>query len=189
MSLTFDSGRHEYRLDGEIIPGISQLLRAAGLLGDVERLPAQAREAGTARHAWIEADLHGRLNPRKIIPEAVRPWVYAARAALRDTGARVLGIELLVLNRAVPYATKLDALVSWREGTWIWDWKTGGAWPSYPAQLALAALCLRERPRRACIFLNRRGRYRIEEHADPHDYTVAADVIRRWKSLQQEPKP
>jgi len=179
--LTFDADSHTYLLDGRIIPGITAMLRAVGLLDKVARVPEVYRERGHYVHLWVEAYLLGRVRPETPIPPLVQPYLAALQRALRELDPGILAVEELVWNPAGPYATKLDIRCRWRQEVWCWNLKTGGRWPWYPVQTALEALCCPKPPRRACLYITKHGTYRVEVHDNPRDYVQARWVIAEYK--------
>ena len=182
-TLTFDREAHVYHLGTEEVPGITAMLRAAGLTGSVENIPVEYRDRGSAVHRWIEADLHGRVKRRTPIPPVVLPYLTAARMCIAATGAKIRAIEELVCNRAVPYATQIDIRAKWKGTEWIWNWKTGREYPFYPVQLALEALCYPTHPRRACVYLTRDATYSIQEHGGIDALLTAKRVMDHWRGM------
>ncbi len=180
--LTFDSDRHEYRLDGLRVPGTSEVLAAAGILdkAKMEEIPQEYRIRGLAVHEWTEAlDLH-QLPHDVRIPAVVAPYVDAWRAFLRDARPEILAVEELVCDRLRRFATRVDRRVRMNGAEWVLNLKSGGHYPHYQYQSALEALCYRVGLRRACVYLSKDGRYRLQEWTDPRDFRVAESAIRKY---------
>ena len=78
-ALTFDEATHTYRVDGRVVPSVTQILKAvypdvyAGIPAHV--LDRKAR-LGTAVHKAIELELLGKLDYQSIHPE-VQPYFWS----------------------------------------------------------------------------------------------------------------
>lgn len=183
--LEFDSDAHVYHLDGRRIPGISEVLRAAGVIGpEMAQIPEQYRIRGLAVHEWTEADDLGRVTPSMVIPPIVAPYLEAWRRFRREACPQIIAVEELVYERLGRFATRVDRRVTLNGGEWLLNLKTGGAYPHYPIQCAMEALCYRVGMRRACVHLSKEGAYKLVEHTDPRDFRVAEQAIRTYYANQ-----
>jgi hypothetical protein len=57
VSLTFDRDSHTYTLDGEIVPSVTQVLRASGLV-DFSKIPEGVLAAAQLRGTKVHAAIH-----------------------------------------------------------------------------------------------------------------------------------
>lgn len=90
------------------LPRVSEILRAVGLAPDFSAVPepvlAAARERGTARHAAIEADHYGYVEP------AQEPLLGGYRRFLADTGHVPEVSEGLVCHKTWGYVGHPDRI-------------------------------------------------------------------------------
>lgn len=184
--LTFNAEKHEYRLGERVIPGITEILRSAGLLSAMPE-NQEAMRRGEYVHLATELDDKGDLDESTLDP-AIVPYLEAWRACKREVGFEVLGIEELVCNEAMGYATKVDRRVCRGGQVWIVNQKTGGHWPWYRVQMAGELLCyqgvvLDPPTRRFAVYLSDAGKWSMEEYTDPRDMAVfrAAKTIYDWR--------
>ena len=135
--LTFDNARHEYRLDGVVIPSVTQILKAVGL-SDYSHVPADklqlAAERGTVVHEIIELYEKGTLDESTIDP-ALRGY-FESYLRAKDAGLlppeRPSAIEKMVYSAKYKYAGTLDQMY---RDNWINDLKTGKPQPEHELQL------------------------------------------------------
>lgn len=106
--LTFDAPSHTYRLDGKVIPSVTQILAP---LIDFSRIPPEvlARKAalGTAVHTACEKVNHGTLDYDGL-DDRVRPYVDQYLLFLEQGGFEVVLTERRVVSRKYRYAGTLD---------------------------------------------------------------------------------
>lgn len=183
LGVEFDEAAHRYRLDGQPVPSVTQVL---GVLDQFAGVPLDvleaAREFGTAVHKAVELDVLGVLDEDSLDPALV-PCFAGWLAFRADTGAKPLRSEFRVASRSRRYAGTSDLLVempgrsSWRARSstvTLVDIKSGAV-PKLTAgpQTAAYAEAIYEatgvRLRRACLQLL------------PNDYRfVACDDDRDW---------
>jgi hypothetical protein len=108
MPLTFDRERHEYRLDGRLVPSVTQVLAPCY---DFANIPAEVlarkRALGQAVHRAIEFDLEGDLDESTIAAE-IAPYVEAWRRFRADREYQPLLSEHRVVHAKFGYAGTLD---------------------------------------------------------------------------------
>ena len=73
------------------------------------------------------------------------------------------------------YAGTLDILAEREKEKWIIDIKTGSSQITFPLQTAAYSDCLGGGHKRACLYLSKDGKYRLDPHLDFND-------IRTWQS-------
>jgi hypothetical protein len=174
--LTFNEARHEYHLDGRLVPSVTQVLRGAGLISlvdfaDQERklmvemgystaslVPSEILQHALARGTRVHKACHylseGLLD-WDTVDEKDRPYVDAAAQFLADTRfellldqhGRPVGRELRLYSTRYVYAGTSDLVGRWNGQLAIVDWKTGNP-EDVCADLQLAAYenALREMP-------------------------------------------
>jgi hypothetical protein len=173
------SASHEYTVNGIVRPGVTTVLKAAGLIDDQWYTEA-SRRRGTAVHAachyldeddlpesWLESSPHAGY---------VRAWVNFRK----ETGFRPSLIEHRVFHKKLGYCGTLDRLGSFRssEPDTVLDIKTGEAQRWHRIQLAAYANCLDVpgRYRRMTVLLRTDETYAIVEH-HPRQFREAMNVF------------
>jgi hypothetical protein len=187
MTTAIDRGDHTYVSPaGHILPGISSVLRAAGLLADMPGGNEAAMQRGSRVHKAVEFDTTNELDEASM-DDGELFLVHAARRARQDLKLDIIAVESCVCNEALGYATKVDAVVRWEGKLTVVNYKTGNFYRHYPIQMALEALCVEEPVRRLGIYLRPSTHYLIQEYTDREDYAVAraCATIAAWKRGQK----
>lgn len=196
--LTFNAGPHEYRWKGEIVPGVTSVLEAAGLLdfgGASEEQLRAARERGTAVHKLCElADLND--LDEDSIDESLVGYLDAWGRFKVEQAFEIEVVEQPVYNTTHRYAGTLDrcGLLPRSYGLVLVDIKTGQPQQATGPQTAayLAALPRTDRARtRIAVYLQPDGRYAMVTHDDRNDfniflaaltYTRCAATLTNWRA-------
>ncbi len=158
--MIFDPVLHEYR-DGEtIIPSVTQILSAAGMIDD-RWFTAEARERGHAIHTLAQRYANGERFDAIGRELASLEYVNALAAWFRDRHAYAIATEQMIdgmVNKR-RYAGTFDLLAEIDGKRVLIDYKTGVGLKWHPAQIAAYALAVN--PDR-CIMLHLRadGRYK-----------------------------
>lgn len=127
--LTFDDASHTYRLDGQVLPSVTQVLRDNGLGGDFSHVsPAileHARQRGTAVHAAAHYLDEGDLDESTVAPE-IRPFLDAWQAFKAERRVELLALEQRVACPVYRVAGTIDrvARVPGLRGAILIDLKT-----------------------------------------------------------------
>lgn len=120
MNLEFNKDKHEYSIDGKIIPSVTQILSAVGLSDfscvspDILQV---ACERGTIVHQYVEWHNLGVLDEESVDPE-LRGYFDAYLSAGIP---KPVSSEKIVYSKTFNYAGTLDQLVTPR---WINEIKT-----------------------------------------------------------------
>lgn len=143
--LTFDAETHTYRIGGQIVPSVTQVLSA---LNDFSRISPEvlenARALGTAVHRAIELDCAGDLDDASLHPD-VAERVEAWRKFRFGCGFRPAGNEVRVYSGRYGYAGTLDLFGSMGRDQIVIDIKATAALPETAGmQTAAYAQALRE---------------------------------------------
>lgn len=142
--LAFDADKHEYRLDGEPVPSVTQALHGAGMLPDYSRLDPFYRERGSAVHAAIHLDLRGELDEESV-DEEVAPYLDRFRHWAAEVDLRPIWIEGPLACPVYRYAGTPDCLGMSKLGLVLPDWKAGQYEPGHAIQVAGGYFPLLER--------------------------------------------
>ena len=193
--LEFFSDRHEYRLDGQTIPSVTQILKAAGLV-DFGNAPQDriefAGRRGTLGHAacqyWDEDD----LDLDSLDPQIIK-YVVAWKNFRKDHGH----LEIIETEQqhcgelgGLLFGATVDRVMQFGERRTIVDIKTASEWkPWYPVQLAGYACGLAgagtvaerlSRYRRLIVHLKGDCTYRLYECTDARDGEIFAAALKGW---------
>jgi len=191
MAVVFNAERHEYTVDGQRVPSVTQVLRS---LFDFSHVPpavlAAKGELGTAVHLACELDDDADLD-ESTVGEAVRPYLDGYRLFKQHKLTRVIATEQVVSHR-IGYAGKFDLLTEFDDARWLIDWKTplvispavalqtAAYVAALPAELAPPAGM---KQKRAALQLKNDGTYKLHEFSDPNDFAIFASFlnVNAWK--------
>lgn len=195
MDLTFDEATHTYRLGGQVVPSVTQLLKpiAPDFAGIPPAVLEAKRQLGQEVHFACQLDDEDDLD-EDTVPEAVEPYLQAWRKFKADTGAEVLVNERKLAHPTLRYAGTLDRLVRVRAGgVYLIDLKTSVSMSShFGVQLAGYQLLLETDDDFAGVKLERKGlqlrddgTYRLIPYVNPNDAACfrALLSIHNWKEL------
>lgn len=168
MALMFDAELHQYSLDGQILPSVTQVLEACGVVDYSYLPPATRRMAlgrGSAVHSATQFDDEGDLDETLLDDELV-PYVAAWRRFRAETGFVPDLIEHRDHHPKYQYAGTLDRRGSFPDGTKaICDIKSNSSEGWVSLQLA-AYSAFFESPRayrRICAEVHKDATYRLIE--------------------------
>jgi len=175
--LVFDPERHAYILDGRVIPSVTQILTAEGIING-QWYTEDGRRRGGHVHLALRYLDEGRLDEDSVTDE-VRPYLEAWQRFISETGFICLQIEQPFADRNLGFAGTPDR-VGWMDGDKtlsIIDIKTGAPEPWHALQTAAYAVGLGKRTaRRWSVYLKANGSYRLVQHR-------ANDDINAWLGL------
>lgn len=201
VRFAFDEVTHRYTVDGQTIPSVTQVLRAAGLVdyGDIpEPVLKYAAERSVAVHLACEYFDQDDLDPDSLDPE-VMPYVAAWRSFRLRYPGDILACEQRHLGNlnGFHYGMTLDRLVNFvthkRERLAILDIKcTRKIHPWNGVQLAGYAIGMTtsgtvakrlSHYRRLLVQLKPDATYQLHECEDANDGEVFAAALRiaHWK--------
>ena len=101
MTIDFDHEKHEYRVDGKLVPSVTQLCRFLNYDTATEARPwlrDAAADRGTRVHAYTAALDYGEILAADEIDEDCRPYVEAYQRFLRDLQPEWLDVERIVAS-------------------------------------------------------------------------------------------
>lgn len=158
--MIFDPVRHEYRDGDTLIPSVTQILAASGLIND-RWYSEESRELGSAVHTLCERYANGeRFDDTGRELEGLE-YVNAFSAWMRDTRAYAIMTECIidhVLN-GHRYAGKFDLLAEIGGKRVLIDLKTGAKAKWHHAQIAAYSLAMNP-DRGAVLYLRAGGTYK-----------------------------
>lgn len=153
--VTFDKEGHVYTAAGQVLPSITQILKAEGFI-DTSHYDDWSRDKGSMVHLAIHYDITGELDESSIDPEIV-PYLAAWRKFKKESGFNVERSEKPAANLMYRYAGTPDLI---------------GCFPS-PVSA-----------RRFALELNKEGKYKLIPHTDQQDFNIwlAAVAVHHWKN-------
>lgn len=179
---TFDEETHIYRIDGQIVPSVTQVLPKSGLEYVSEEALELAAIEGRRNHAILEALVKGE-NPRCETDHDLE-MAYALEDFLRtETPGEIIGAEVMMFSRTKRFAGTADLICSGG----IIDLKRSAGDPKIRAlQLAGYQILHNERnpvvthlrPMRWWILTVVDGRYKIRNVYNPLAETVFMGLVR-----------
>lgn len=108
--ITFNAETHTYYVDGLKIPGVTSILKGAGLI-DFSMVPTDILERafkfGTAVHLATELDDRDNLDIVSL-DAPLLPYILAWRKFKQDMGCKILSIEERVYSAKYRYCGTLD---------------------------------------------------------------------------------
>lgn len=166
---TFDRATHTYRVGSTAVPGITSIIRRAGLT-DEEWASEDALARGTAVH-WATLALD--LGDEAVLRPEWLGYLKAWREFRRAVPCAWTELEQPRLARGYGFAGTPDRIGTLRGRPAVVEIKTGGAADWHPLQTAAQELLLGgvpgQRIRRA-VYLAADGRFTVRRHEDPTDY-------------------
>ena len=177
---TFDPNAHQYFLDGVEIPGVTTILKTAGLCRDYSGF-TDATLRGLHVHTaceWLDLD---DLDWNSVYPQ----WLGYVKSYARfkdDTGFVPQLIEAQRYHPAFRFGGTLDRIGLYSQQRVQLDLKTGLEENWHPFQTAGYDF-LEKSDRRGALYLKEDGTYRLVWHDDPADLRVflAANTITQTK--------
>lgn len=141
-SLTFNAQLHEYRLDGVVIPSVTQILKAEGInnFGMVSEDVLNTNALfGKAVHKCVEYWFRGTLDETTVDP-ALIPYLSGWDNFVEDFGFVVMESEVQGFHPIYRYAYTADLLGEITKGKFlgeaVGDLKTGMVKPADKIQIA-----------------------------------------------------
>jgi hypothetical protein len=187
VKLAFDPIAHAYRLNGAIVPSVTQALQimetfSYGRGGFDGVLFERARTFGTHVHAATDFFDKGILN-EKTLDEGLQGPLLSWKNFLSDTGFQVTHSEQQVFHPLMKYAGTLDRRGFWKRTTWCLDLKSGAIPKTVGPQTAAYQQACTEKPkRRLCVQLlgGPTGLYKIKLCDNSTDFSLFTSCLNLW---------
>lgn len=178
--LTFNETEHTYHLGQRQLPGVTDILKVAGVI-DTEWFTEEHTRRGKRVH--IATAMHDEGRPVPGLEPELQGYLAAWCKFLDQTKAEIISIEDRVWSAAWGVAGTLDRRLGINGWTTTGDIKTGGPAPWHKLQTAGYGVCQGTRRPRMCIYLKPDGTYKIETHHGASDYDAfhCALGMYNWK--------
>jgi hypothetical protein len=189
--LLFDEKDHSYRLDGVIVPSVTQVLKDISSFSFDTDIMARAAAFGTAVHKSCELYDKDDLDVDSL-DVSLRPYLDSWIKFKKETGFIPSMIEARVFSEKYRYAGTLDRVGVMQGKEVLIDIKTGVPVPSIGLQLAGYEIAAKETfsdfdfpktIRRAACFLSATG-YKLKEYKDNNDHAIFLSYLNiyNWRN-------
>ena len=189
MLINFNEAKHEYSLDGEIIPGVTTIINDLYTPGPDDEAMEIARDRGTKVHKACELYDLNVLDLEDLDP-VLQPYLNAWIQFRSDTGVSIIEIERLVYHPKFRYAGKLDRVAMLNGKISVIDIKsstvmlklTGLQLAAYQAayNASIAGTDLPEATERYGLQLRADGKYRLVPYTDKTEFNVFIGCLNRY---------
>lgn len=192
--LVFNEEKHVYMIGDRYLPGVSSILKKAGLVdlsGIPEEVLERARNFGTAVHKACELEDLGTLDVASL-SEHVVPHLEAWRKFKTDAKVEVEEIEMPVFSQRWWVAGKLDRIIVMDGKRCLVDLKSSSTiYPSMKIQLAAYKLLFEEMTGvkisgRLIVQLLKDGSYKLTPCNDETDEQVFLAAVQIYKFTRKE---
>lgn len=188
--LTFDEATHTYRFGGQVVPGVTSILKP---LTNYDSVPASVLDAasqfGKAVHRACELDDLGELD-EATLDDALLPYLQAWRKFSADYAVKWEVIETPMYHQVLRYAGTADRIGKVKGLSAVVDIKTTyELMPTNGPQLAAYAALHDPQMgfllNRIGVQLKADGTYVAKPYKDPSDWPVFASLLtlRNWCAL------
>ena len=191
-TFTFDAEKHEYRVGAKVIPSITQILKAEGII-DSTWYNAQARDRGTLvhllAHLWDKGEFND-LEELNAIEEYAPyyPYMEAYDNFLTEKGVKVICSEEPMWSPE-GFAGTPDKVAVVGGRICVIELKTGSKSPWHALQTAAQSYLIRLKfpEYRGCedryaLYLDP-DKYRLENHSNATDFLIWRSImaVHNWK--------
>lgn len=140
-TLRFEPSTHTYFLNNQIVPSVTQILKATGHIKEQFYHGDGPRDLGTRVH---EATQVWDCLEVSTSEEDVIPYLEKWKEWLKTNQAKVRRIEFPVYHVGLGYAGTCDRIIEIFGHEYVTDLKTGGKASWHPLQIAAYALALED---------------------------------------------
>lgn len=189
--LSFNEDNHEYKLDGLLIPSVTQIIQDAGLINldwVNPELLAEKADLGKKIHSTTELYDTGNLNAEELHP-TLKSYLNSWVKFRTDYNFVPTEIELMLAHSLYRYAGRIDRIGFVNKELTLIDIKSGSVQKTNALQTAAYAELFNQDKKksgqiknRLIVYLSPDG-YKIEGHTDANDRNVffAALTISNFK--------
>lgn len=183
----FDAIQHEY-IDlesGAVLPHITGMLQATGWIDDTWFTEESSRRGTRVHQLTADYDLGAIENPLSV-EDGYKGYFLGHVKAMQILRPTMLAVEQPFVHPVLRFGGRPDRLIVLNRAKAILEVKTAIAASSHQIQTALQAILAAgefdlppEGVQRLCLYLQRTGKFKLEEHRDRNDFAEARRVIRR----------
>lgn len=175
--IEFDEPSHTYRLDGKILPSVSQVLKAGNLMPEFYKtLDPWYAQRGTAVHLACHLSDIGELDFATVDPQISEFWD-AWLKFKQEFDVKVLESEVIVHDKE--FAGTFDKIVKMFGAVWLLDLKCSTFQSFHSVQtMAYAQLKGDTTLKRGSVHLKKDGTFAFKPHEQ------RAEDLRRWEEAK-----
>ncbi len=180
--IVFDALNHTYTEDKTLLPSVTTVLAAESFY-DSRQFTKGSADRGTEIHLITQLLDEGKKQLEDYTLDPLYAYALAWERYKKDTGAQIIGIEVLVGGKELGAAGTVDRFVEVKGQLWLLDIKSGVKMAWHPIQTAGYKYLSRRTCRRGSVYLRDTGKYELVEHTERYDEVVwkAALITHRWK--------
>lgn len=178
MDFIFDEEKHQFIVDGQIWPSITQVLRSVGLI-DGQWFTEYSRNRGTLVHRIIHWHIMGNLDDASIDP-ILRPYYDAWLSFERDTGFISNETEIPRISRLYRFGGIPDHIGILNGKEAIVDVKSGAEIPATALQTAAQEILVDKILPRYSLRLKDNGKYSLIPHTNRQDRQIFLSALAVW---------
>jgi hypothetical protein len=181
-ALSFDPATHQYRVDGETILSVTQILKACGIIDDTWYTKESAQR-GQAVHLATQLFDESDLDWDSVSPE-ITGYLDAYRKFRQEVIFEVDMIEQPIYSATYRFAGTPDRTGILNGKNVVIDIKSGQKAKWHRLQTAGYALLLDRPVERYVLYLLKTGSYRLDQHRSSSDTSVflAALSVASWST-------
>lgn len=183
MELVFDEKTHTYFHGTDVLPSVTQILKAEGYI-EGQHYTEDARVRGTYVHKICHLHNMNDLD-ESTVDESLIGYYEAYKRFLAESGFAVEDSELFVHSDLYLFAGTLDIRGTFPKSkvSAVIDIKSGSIEPWVCLQLAAYAVCFSEPHERYSLQLTSDGKYHLKQWKERIDQTVFLGAVAgyRWK--------
>jgi hypothetical protein len=178
---TYDDATHTYRIDGVVVPSVTQVLKEAGLVDDRWYTP-EACQRGRLVAVATELYDNDQLN-WDAVPDDIHGYVQAWIRFREDGPFEIIAREEERYSPTMRYAGTPDVTARWGGRPTLIEIKTGSNAAWHGLQLAGQNGLFDLEYRRVVVLLKSDGKYWVTEYDDPSDWDAfrGALAVCHWK--------
>lgn len=179
--ITLDSNHVYHDESGAEVPGVTSILRAAGLIDD-RFFDEYSRDRGSLVHQACAMYDRDDLDMDALDP-VLAPYVLGWARFRWESGFVPSLIESIVFNEHRFYAGTLDRTGDMNSFNWLLDIKSGAVQPWTALQTMAYSACIGGAHKRGAVELRDDGTYKFTEYKDRADWQIflSALAIVNWK--------
>lgn len=179
LSMEFNPEKHEYRVNGVVVPSVSEIIKEVLLLnvqfsGDTTKM-----DIGTKAHLTTQYYDNDELDESDLHP-TLQNYLQAWKSFKKDFNPKFELIETMFYHKRFRYAGTIDRYAVVNGSRLILDIKTGREYVWHPIQLEGYKFLLEDNgyevDRTACVYLTPEGTYKYREHKSPNLFLACLSV-------------
>jgi hypothetical protein len=176
--LTFDPDSHTYTLNGEKVPGITQIIADMGLI-DTAWFTDYSRERGIFVHRIIQWHLSGELD-EDTVDESLIGYLNAWKRFELDAGFVPTAIEAPLASELYRFAGTPDYIGRLNGCEAVIDAKSGMISPATGLQLAAQEILAGRPLKRFALQVMDTGKYKLTPYTSRSDRGIFLAAVSLW---------